>query len=94
MVVAEIVEATFTSADRVRDVIHDFNTDGSEALYPSTRAADREPSAFRNVGRSRRSSSPGRPSTACRFRPGVWPSWPTSCPLCQSRSSQVYWMIH
>ncbi|MCX5315547.1 helix-turn-helix domain-containing protein [Streptomyces sp. NBC_00154] len=25
---------TFTSPDRVRDVIHDFNTDGFEALYP------------------------------------------------------------
>jgi hypothetical protein len=41
MAVAEIAEVTFTSADRVRDVIHDFNTDGFEALYPSTRAADR-----------------------------------------------------
>jgi transposase len=34
MAVAEIAEVTFTSADRVRDVIHDFNTDGVEALYP------------------------------------------------------------
>src|SRR3954471_17386436 len=34
MAVAEIAEGTFTSADRVRDVIHDFNTDGFEALYP------------------------------------------------------------
>ncbi|MCX4403673.1 hypothetical protein OOK47_01420 [Streptomyces sp. NBC_00268] len=41
MAVADIAEVTFTSADRVRDVIHDFNTDGFEALYPSTRAADR-----------------------------------------------------
>ncbi|MCZ0984602.1 helix-turn-helix domain-containing protein [Streptomyces diastatochromogenes] len=34
MAVADIAEVTFTSADRVRDVIHDFNTDGFEALYP------------------------------------------------------------
>ena len=34
MPVAKIAEVTFTSADRVRDVIHDFNTDGFEALYP------------------------------------------------------------
>jgi transposase len=34
MAVAEIAEVTFTSADRVRDVIHDFNTDGFESLYP------------------------------------------------------------
>jgi transposase len=32
--VAKIAEVTFTSPDRVRDVIHDFNTDGFEALYP------------------------------------------------------------
>ncbi|WP_326647301.1 IS630 family transposase [Streptomyces sp. NBC_01750] len=32
--VTKIAEVTFTSPDRVRDVIHDFNTDGFEALYP------------------------------------------------------------
>jgi transposase len=32
--VAKIAEVTFTSPDRVRDVIHDFNTDGFQALYP------------------------------------------------------------
>ncbi|WSM28072.1 helix-turn-helix domain-containing protein [Streptomyces mirabilis] len=37
MAVAEIAEVTFTSADRVRDVIHDFNTDGFKALYPKYR---------------------------------------------------------
>ncbi|MGX1564669.1 helix-turn-helix domain-containing protein [Streptomyces sp. NPDC055506] len=34
MPVAKIAEVTFTSADRVRDVIHNFNADGFEALYP------------------------------------------------------------
>jgi transposase len=34
MAVAKIAEVTFTSADRVRDVIHNFNADGFEALYP------------------------------------------------------------
>ncbi|MDG5807587.1 helix-turn-helix domain-containing protein [Streptomyces ossamyceticus] len=34
MPVAKIAEVTFTSADRVRDVIHSFNTDSFEALYP------------------------------------------------------------
>ena len=29
---AKIAEVTFTSADRVRDVIHNFNTDGSAPL--------------------------------------------------------------
>jgi transposase len=32
--VARIAEATFTSADRVRDVIHNFNADGFDSLYP------------------------------------------------------------
>jgi hypothetical protein len=34
MPVAKIAEVTFTSTDRVRDVIHNFNADGLEALYP------------------------------------------------------------
>nr|WP_245236029.1 helix-turn-helix domain-containing protein [Streptomyces durhamensis] len=34
MPVAKIAGVTFTSADRVRDVIHNFNADGFEALYP------------------------------------------------------------
>jgi transposase len=34
MPVAKIVEVTFTSTDWVRDVIHNFNADGFEALYP------------------------------------------------------------
>ncbi|MGW6491922.1 IS630 family transposase [Streptomyces sp. NPDC055056] len=34
MPVARIAEVTFTSADRVRDVIHNFNADGFDSLYP------------------------------------------------------------
>lgn len=30
----KIAEVTFTSPDRVRDVIHNFNADGFDALYP------------------------------------------------------------
>lgn len=37
MSVARGAEVTFTSADRVRDVIHNFNTDGFESLYPKYR---------------------------------------------------------
>ncbi|MFF2331834.1 MULTISPECIES: IS630 family transposase [unclassified Streptomyces] len=32
--VAKIAEVTFTSADRVRDMIHNFNADGFDSLYP------------------------------------------------------------
>lgn len=34
MPVARIAEVSFTSDDRVRDVIHNFNTDGFHSLYP------------------------------------------------------------
>ncbi|MCX4850252.1 helix-turn-helix domain-containing protein [Streptomyces sp. NBC_00893] len=34
MPTAKIAEVTFTSADRVRDVIHNFNADGFDSLYP------------------------------------------------------------
>jgi transposase len=34
MPVAKIAEVTFTSPDRVRDVIHNFNTDGFDSLQP------------------------------------------------------------
>jgi transposase len=34
MSVVKIAEVTFTSADRIRDVIHNFNTDGFDSLYP------------------------------------------------------------
>ncbi|MGW4105069.1 IS630 family transposase [Streptomyces sp. NPDC004976] len=37
MPVVKIAEVTFTSADRVRDVIHNFNTDGFASLYPKYR---------------------------------------------------------
>lgn len=34
MPVVKIAEVTFTSPDRVRDVLHNFNTDGFDSLYP------------------------------------------------------------
>jgi transposase len=34
MDVPQIAQVTFTSEDRVRDVIHNFNADGFDALYP------------------------------------------------------------
>jgi transposase len=37
MSVARIAEVAFTSEDRVRDVIHNFNTDGFDSLYPKYR---------------------------------------------------------
>lgn len=40
----KIAEVAFTSADRVRDVIHNFNTDGFDSLYP--RYAGGRPKTF------------------------------------------------
>jgi transposase len=34
MPVAKIAEVTFTSTDRVRDVLHNFDADGFDSLYP------------------------------------------------------------
>ena len=34
MPVGKIAEVTFTSPDRVRDVLHNFNADGFDSLYP------------------------------------------------------------
>jgi transposase len=34
MDVVEIAQVTFTSSDRVRDVLHNFNLDGFDSLYP------------------------------------------------------------
>ncbi len=34
MNVGKIAEVTFTSQDRVRDVLHNFNADGFDSLYP------------------------------------------------------------
>ncbi|WP_246101222.1 hypothetical protein [Streptomyces cyaneus] len=75
MPVAKISEVTFTSADRVRDVIHNFNAGGFDSLsppkYSGGRPAGRRPSRCSIAQRSRRSRGPGPPSTACRFRPGA-----------------------
>jgi transposase len=38
MDVAGIAKVAFTSEDRVRDVIHDFNADGFSSLYPKYKA--------------------------------------------------------
>jgi transposase len=37
MSVPQIAEVTFASADRVRDVLHNFNLDGFSSLYPRYR---------------------------------------------------------
>jgi hypothetical protein len=44
MPVAKIAEVTFTSTDRVRDVLHNFTADGFDSLY--SRSAGGRPPKF------------------------------------------------
>jgi hypothetical protein len=67
-----IAEVTFTSEDRVRDVIHNFNHDGFDSLYPATGVAGHPPSPSPGASRSRSSRSADRRTTTCRSRPGRW----------------------
>ena len=70
MDVAQIAPLAFTSEDRVREVIHNFNADGFDSLYP--RYAGGRPPTFTlsSAARSRRSRSVARRITACRSRRG------------------------
>jgi len=78
MDVPAIAKVAFTSEDRVRDVIRNFNADGFGSLYPKYKAAIRRSSRWPSGGRSRSSPSPSRPTLTCRFPPGAWLSWPIS----------------
>src|SRR3954469_9466886 len=61
MSAAKIAEVTFTSTDRVRDVLHNFNTDGFDSLYP--RYAGGRPPKFDLKQRARiKKIAPTRPA--------------------------------
>lgn len=70
MSVARIAKVAFTSEDRVRDVIHNFNTDGFDSLYPRYRGG--RPPTFTLPQRReiKKIASPSRPSTGCHSPPG------------------------
>ena len=74
MDVAAIAKVAFTSEDRVRDVIRNFNADGFDSLYPRYRAAARRSSPFPQRRRSRRSPSRSRPRTV----PAAFAAWSLS----------------
>ncbi|MBO3682313.1 helix-turn-helix domain-containing protein [Streptomyces sp. NEAU-YJ-81] len=75
---AKIAEVSFTSDDRVPDVIHNFNTDDFDSLYPKYKGGRPRTFTLPSAARSRRSRSPSRLSTTCPFPPGVCPSRRTS----------------
>jgi hypothetical protein len=58
MDVAQIAQVTFASPDRVRDVLHNFNLDGFDSLYPRP-AADVHPGPAPSDPAARPVTSPG-----------------------------------
>ena len=78
MDVARIAEVAFTSPDRVREVLHNFNDDGFESLYP--RYAGGRPPTFTLPQRQQiKKIALARPTDHdLPFSSGAWPSWRTS----------------
>jgi hypothetical protein len=66
MEAAGIAKVAFTSQDRVRDVIRNFNSHGFSSLYAKYKGGRRRSSRSRSGGRSRRPRGPGPPIMACR----------------------------
>jgi transposase len=79
MDVAGIARVAFTSEDRVRDVIRNFNADGFGSLYPRYRGGH-PPKFTLPQRREVKKIAKSRPVTsmACRFLPGAWRSWRSS----------------
>jgi hypothetical protein len=78
MDVAQIAKVAFTSTDRVREVLHNFNDDGFDSLYP--RYSGGRPPTFTLPQRQavKKVACPAPQTTVCPSRPGAWPSWPTT----------------
>ena len=75
---AAIAKVAFTSEDRVRDVIRNFNADGFSSLYPKYKGG--RPPKF-TLGQRReikKIAKSGPWSMACRFLPGACRSWRSS----------------
>jgi Winged helix-turn helix len=70
MDVSQIAQITFASPDRVRDVLHNFNLDGFDALYPRYRGGCPPSFTLASAERSPSSPYPGPSTMACRSRPG------------------------
>ena len=71
MDVAQIAKVAFTSPDRVRDVLHNFNDDGFDSLAPKYSGGRPPTFTLPSDARSRRSRSVVRSITTCPFRPGA-----------------------
>jgi len=76
MDVEQIAKVAFTSADRVRDVINNFNHDGFDSLYPRYVGGRPPTITLPQRSRSRRSPCSARWTTAgsCRCT-SSWDRW-------------------
>jgi len=81
MDVAAIAKVAFTSEDRVRDVIRNFNADGFTSLYPRYKGGRQPKFTLAQRREIRRSPGPARAITTCRCPPGACRSWPSSWSL-------------
>ena len=70
MGVVAIAKVAFTSKDRVRDVIHNFNADGFSSLYPKYRGG-RPPKFTLGQRREIKKIAKSRPSDPRRLTSGV-----------------------
>jgi hypothetical protein len=77
MPVAQIAEAMLISVDRVREVIHNFNADGFDSLYPTysggrpKRFTLSERREIKKEDARPDAAESGRPATAVPFRASV-----------------------
>jgi len=78
MDVAGIARVAFTSEDHARDVIHNFNADGFDSLYPRYRGGRPPKFTLPQRREIKKLAKRSRPNTACLSRPGACPSWQTS----------------
>jgi hypothetical protein len=78
MDVAAIAKVAFTSEDRVRDVICNFNAGGFSSLYPKYRGG-RPPKFTLGQRREIKKIAKSRPADhGLPFSTGAWPSWRSS----------------
>jgi transposase len=79
MDVAAIAKVAFTSEDRVRDVIRNFNADGFDSLYPKYKGGHPPKFAVRQQREIKKIAKSKPVEHDLPFsEPGAWPSWPIS----------------
>ena len=78
MDVAAIAKVAFTSEDRVRDVLHNFNADGFDSLYPRYKGG-RPPKFTLAQRREIKKFAKSKPAEhGLPFLPGACTSWASS----------------